>query len=232
MSKWWIERKITEEHGIFSTCSTKMANYLKIDGKEYSKSTQPTAAILCTREVYFPLKLIAWNYGYTTEDWTNKVDVLGKFNGLWIATMLWRHGVIKFDNCAGPQKRYWFARYVAPGHFQTTFDDKSGYGHVRLYPSNSSFFRLQWGGWYFAYATLPFGWKASAFLYQTIGMVVSDYMSSFGVQGEFYIDDRHVGQLRLPPRPLPPLFGFPVGWGDSVYRVLRVCILWLFHRAE
>ena len=37
-------------------------------------------------------------------------------------------------------------------------------------------------------------------------MVVSDYMSSFGVQGEFYIDDRHVGQLRLPPRPLPHPF--------------------------
>lgn len=28
--------------------------------------TQPTAAILCAREVWFPLKLIAWNYGYTT----------------------------------------------------------------------------------------------------------------------------------------------------------------------
>ena len=28
--------------------------------------TQPTAAILCAREVCFPLKLIAWNYGYTT----------------------------------------------------------------------------------------------------------------------------------------------------------------------
>ena len=36
-----------------------------------------------------------------TEDLTNKVDVLGKFTELWIATMLWRHGVIKFDNCAG-----------------------------------------------------------------------------------------------------------------------------------
>ena len=35
-------------------------------------------------------------------------------------------------------------RYVAPGHFQTTFDDKS-----------STFFGLQWRGWFFLF-TLPF----------------------------------------------------------------------------
>ena len=46
-----------------------------------------------------------WVYNTnTTEDWTNKVDVLGKFTELWIATMLWRHGVIKFDNCAELRK--------------------------------------------------------------------------------------------------------------------------------
>ena len=37
-------------------------------------------------------------------------------------------------------------------------------------------------------------------------MVVSVYMCSFGVQYAFYIDDRHMGQLRLPPRPLPHPF--------------------------
>lgn len=30
-------------------------------------------------------------------------------------------------------------RYVAPGHFQISFDDKSGYDHVRLHPSSSTF---------------------------------------------------------------------------------------------
>lgn len=35
-------------------------------------------------------------------------------------------------------------RYVLPGHFQTTFDDKSGYDHVRLHPSSSTFFGLEW----------------------------------------------------------------------------------------
>ena len=87
MSKRWIERKITKEYGIFSTCSTKMPNCrLKLTVKSTNipeinchlwavfsnlraktcTITQPTAAILWAREVCFPLKLIAWNYGYTT----------------------------------------------------------------------------------------------------------------------------------------------------------------------
>ena len=93
-------------------------------------------------------------------------------------------------------------RYVCPSHFQTTFDDKSGYDHVRLHPSSFTFFGLQWGGWFFTYATLPFGWKASAYLYQTIGMAATNFVRSFGVPCSQYIADRHVGQLRLPPRPL------------------------------
>ena len=52
-----------------------------------------------------PDRVELWVYNTnTTEDWTNKVDVLGKFTELWIAAMLWRHGVIKFDNCAGLNK--------------------------------------------------------------------------------------------------------------------------------
>lgn len=30
-------------------------------------------------------------------------------------------------------------RYVDPGHYQTTFDDKSGYDHIRLHPRSSTF---------------------------------------------------------------------------------------------
>ena len=42
-------------------------------------------------------------------------------------------------------------RYVDFGHYQTTFDDKSGYDHVRLHPRSSTFFGLQWEGWYFTF---------------------------------------------------------------------------------
>ena len=88
-------------------------------------------------------------------------------------------------------------RYVGVGHFQTTFDDKSGYGHVRLQPACRKFFGLEWQGWYFVYTTLPFGWKASAFIYNSIALVATTYVRSLGVPCTQYIDDRHAGQLRL-----------------------------------
>ena len=56
-------------------------------------------------------------------------------------------------------------RYVGINHFQTTIDDKSGYDHVPLHPHSRTFFGLEWKGFYFGYATLPFGWKASAHIH-------------------------------------------------------------------
>ena len=90
-------------------------------------------------------------------------------------------------------------RYVLPGHFQTTFDDKSGYQHVRLHPSSETYFGLEWKNIFFVFRTLPFGWKASAFIYHNLGLVVSQAARSFGVPLSQYIDDRHVGQLFSPP---------------------------------
>ena len=43
----------------------------------------------------------------------------------------------------------------------------------------------------------PFGWKASAFLYHNVGLVVTSAARSLGVPVSQYIDDRHVGQLFL-----------------------------------
>ena len=88
-------------------------------------------------------------------------------------------------------------RYVLPGHFQTSFDDKSDYDHVRLHPSSSTFFGPQWKGWYFVFTTIPFGWKASAFAYHSNGMAATSYFRSLGVPCSQYIDDRHCGQLCL-----------------------------------
>ena len=86
-------------------------------------------------------------------------------------------------------------RYVGPNHMQTTFDDKSGYDHVRLHPRSFTFFGIEWKGWYLTYTALPFGWKASAYIYHTIGMAATSYIRSLGVPCSQYIDDRHVGQL-------------------------------------
>ena len=39
-------------------------------------------------------------------------------------------------------------RYVLPGHFQTSFDDRSGYQHVLLHPSARTYFGFQWNDVY------------------------------------------------------------------------------------
>ena len=52
-------------------------------------------------------------------------------------------------------------RYVQRNTYQTVLDDKSGYDHILLAEESRTFFGIQWGGWYFMYNTLPFGWKLS-----------------------------------------------------------------------
>lgn len=48
---------------------------------------------------------------------------------------------------------------------------------------------------YFVFCTLPFGWKASAFIYHNLGLAVTGAARSLEVPVSQYIDDRHVGQL-------------------------------------
>ena len=97
-------------------------------------------------------------------------------------------------------------RYVLPGHFQTSFDDKSGYQHVLPHPLSRTFFGLVWDGVYLVFCTLPFGWKASAYIYHNLGLAVTSAARSFGVPVSQYMDDRHVGQLYRAPAAsfLPP----------------------------
>ena len=84
----------------------------------------------------------------TTEDWTNKVEILGKFTELWIATMLWRHGVINFDNCGGLIKALLRSVFRADYPFPLIWNSDLNcllQSNSRLLPSsldmNSLFFR-------------------------------------------------------------------------------------------
>ena len=88
-------------------------------------------------------------------------------------------------------------RYVGKFHFQTTLDDKSGYDHVALSEDSYTIFGLEWQRWYFVFRTIPFGWKASAYLYHIIGLAATSDIGSLGVPCSQYIDDRHVGQLAV-----------------------------------
>ena len=59
---------------------------------------------------------------------------------------------------------------------------------------------FQWGGWWFVNHVLPFGWKISPYIYQSLGMVATQEIRSQGIPCCQYIDDGHVGQRR--PRSL------------------------------
>jgi hypothetical protein len=59
------------------------------------------------------------------------------------------------------------------------------------------YFGFQWGGWYFTYNTLPFGWKISPYVYHSTGLMATNYFRSVGIPCLLYIDDRHNGQLQV-----------------------------------
>ncbi|CAH3127704.1 unnamed protein product [Porites lobata] len=56
-----------------------------------------------------------------------------------------------------------------------------------------------WDNFFFVFRTLPFGWKASVYIYHNLGLVVSHAARSLGVPLSQYIDPRHVGQLFASP---------------------------------
>ncbi|XP_048579625.1 uncharacterized protein LOC125560975 [Nematostella vectensis] len=84
--------------------------------------------------------------------------------------------------------------YVSKNSFQTVCDDKSGYHHILLSPESRQFLGFEWEGNYYVYNALPFGWKASAYIYHSTGLLASHYFRSIGA---LYIDDRHTGELVL-----------------------------------
>lgn len=83
-------------------------------------------------------------------------------------------------------------RLVDKNALLITWDEKSGYSHIKIDDESQEFFGIQFGGFFMVYSTLPFGWKASAFIYQSIGMCVTSYLRTFSVRNSLYIDDRFV----------------------------------------
>jgi len=69
-------------------------------------------------------------------------------------------------------------RIVHENAFMVTSDEKSRYGHVKPKESSQTYVGIQFGGFLMAYTTLPFGWKSSPFVYQSIGMCVTSYLRS------------------------------------------------------
>lgn len=83
-------------------------------------------------------------------------------------------------------------RYVGQGHYQSVCDDKSGYDHILLTEESQPLFGLAWQGCYLIYCTLPFGWKASTYIYHSVGLVATSFMRSLGVPCSQYIGTKQI----------------------------------------
>jgi hypothetical protein len=55
-------------------------------------------------------------------------------------------------------------RLVRRGDLMSSLDDKSGYDHILLDEDSRKYFGLQFDGFYFVFNTIPFGFKASAYI--------------------------------------------------------------------
>ncbi|KAK3744244.1 hypothetical protein QZH41_015497 [Actinostola sp. cb2023] len=100
-------------------------------------------------------------------------------------------------------------RYLTKDSYQSVLDDKSGHNHILLEEPSRAFFGLQWKGWYFVSNTIPFGWKLSAWIYHSTGLVATHFFRSIGIPSSLYIDDRHIGELQLGTPGTIPLSATP-----------------------
>ncbi|KAK3751989.1 hypothetical protein QZH41_010968, partial [Actinostola sp. cb2023] len=121
-------------------------------------------------------------------------------------------------------------RYVGAGSFQTTMDEKNGYDHVLVSQDSRSLLGLEWQGWFFVFHTIPFGWKASAYVYHNIGMGATSFIRSLGVPCSQYIDDRHFGATGSRPRVRCRLVEHGTGRGRYIPSCQRPVFTGIFYR--
>ena len=86
-------------------------------------------------------------------------------------------------------------QFVYRGSHLSKIDDKSGYDHVLLSEDSQQYFRIEWEGWWLVGTTLPFGWKNSPFVYQSIGRSATTFLPKKGITCSLYIDDRLIGEV-------------------------------------
>ena len=84
-------------------------------------------------------------------------------------------------------------RHVPAGSYFSALDDTQGYKHLSLTPESYQFCGFEFGDHYFCDTTLPFGWKLSAYVYTTVGEVLSEWLKSRGIFTALWIDDRFLG---------------------------------------
>ena len=107
-------------------------------------------------------------------------------------------------------------RLVQPSAFFTSVDDKSAFDNLRLSPLSYDLVAFQWGGYFFRFKTIPFGFKLSSYFYHTLNLQPTIYIRKcFSIPMFLYIDDRLVEELRLRR--------FPNGFDCAVAACYIVC---------
>ena len=82
---------------------------------------------------------------------------------------------------------------IEEGECVASTDEKSAYDGLLLSETSRTYFGLQFGGFYMQYKTLPFGWSLSPYIFQTVGMQVTQFLRLKGVTTLQYLDDRLLG---------------------------------------
>ena len=75
------------------------------------------------------------------------------------------------------------------GAYQATLDHKSGFHHVRLESGSQHLFGFEWDGQLYTWTALPFGFKLSPWIYQTLSDCVSAFVRSCQVPCTAWLDD-------------------------------------------
>ena len=109
-------------------------------------------------------------------------------------------------------------------------DDKSGYDHAFLSENCKEYFGITFAGWVMVCNTLPFGWKASAFVYQSIGYVATSYLRSFQIRNTQYIDDRHAVET-IDPKTNNPVLDITVIKYSLLQLLSRLGYTIAFHKS-
>ncbi|CAH1232991.1 Hypp551 [Branchiostoma lanceolatum] len=88
-------------------------------------------------------------------------------------------------------------RMLRKGGYMTHTVEKSGYSHIYLTEDSRTFFGFKFKDLFFVHCSLPFGWSASAYIFNTTGSVISSYARHLGVPTMLYIDDRLNGEATI-----------------------------------
>lgn len=88
-----------------------------------------------------------------------------------------------------------FARGLQRKDWLCSVDFKSGYHHVPLAKEDYKYFGFEWGGEYFEYVVLPFGFSPAPTIFQTLSGVLALLLRRKGFHSLVYLDDL---SFRLP----------------------------------